>query len=260
MKNHSSQFFIMPRALMVVALSLTASLAHANAIYNAFADASLTIDSISNQTNQNDLAGLSIIGDVRLLNEGSSNFGNAQASRNGVTDLQDSGASSPGWLLHQSSDVLGYADASPQQNIAGSYHSSKGEFNLRNDSLTDSFQINFSLVYNLAIGASVTKPLDKTADAGALVGLIDDLLQINFEKDLTADALSILSLTDNPWSETQLFSITLEPGGFDRLSLNVSARGNAVSAPVPLPASAFFLGSGLVGLLGAAKRRQLSVA
>jgi hypothetical protein len=263
MKSHSSQFSTIPRVLTAVVLSLSATLAHANAVYDAFADASLNIDSIINMTNQkdpNDLTGLLITGDVLVTNEGSTIFGNALATYFGDTILLENSDFSP-VSLYQSSGAQGNAEASPLVSIAESNHSSLGTFNFSNNSPTDIFQIEFSLKYNLAVNAAVTNRLNETATAEAFVRLIDDLLRfIPVDETLSADALGILALTNDSLGDTQLLSITLAPGEFDRLSLNVSAQGRADPLPVPEPAIFLLLGSSLAGLICMAKRRRLSVA
>lgn len=252
MKNHSPYFWGARQVLIAAALSLFAGLTHATAVYDATAQASLTIDAITNLTNPGDLTGLSITGWTNPENGGSTTFGNAQATFDGLIDLQDSTASSPGWL-RQESEAHGNAEAPPQLNIASSFHDSQGAFELRNDSPTDSFQIDFSLVYDLAVGAGVTSLLTESAFAEAYIRLIDDLLQIDVDETLIADALGVLGPGSDSKGDTILFSITLDPNTFDRLSLEVAASGlaQAVAEPDMMP----LFGIGLFGLAGAFRRR-----
>jgi len=252
MSNHSSHLFALPRVLVAATLTLFAGLASATAIYDAVAQASLTINAITNQTNPGDLSGLSITGDAYLVNEGSTTVGNAQATYGGTIDLQDSSASNPGWL-RQDSEAHGNAEAPPQLSAGTSFHISHGEFNLRNDSATDSFQIDFSLVYSLAVGAGVTNILGENAFSEAYVRLLDDLLQINEDRALIADALGVLGPSIVSDGATILFSIILGPNQFDRLSLDVSAQGSATS--VPEPAISYLLGGGMLGLIAVLRRR-----
>lgn len=254
----------MRQTILALSLSLFAGFAHALAYYDAHADALLSIDMITNLTNPGEVSAVSIDGNVYTENVGKTEYGKVESSYYGITDLQSSTASDPG-LLNQVSDIHGNAYPTlTSRSLADTVYSSLGEFNLRNPSLTDTVRIDLSLVFNLEANAVITNILNENAYAEAFVRLIDTLQGVLLDQTVSADAKGVLAPTHDAWDNTLLFSITLLPDTldnadkmFDRITLNVSARGNGES--IPEPSTIILFASGLLGMANWGRRRRLSV-
>jgi hypothetical protein len=258
-KTHFGQFFHARQLLTAIVLSLFANFAHAYANYQASASGQLEIYSIANQTNPGgDLSFLNIDGDVYVDNTGHNHYGAADASDNGSTSIQAGAAGSDPGLLTQSSDVQGYADISPVLSHALSYNSSLGQFTLSNQSATDTVQVDLSLLYSLSVNAALSRMLSENAVANAFVSLTDTLTGVLLDRTLSADAQGLLAPPNDSWGDNPTFSVVLQPGEVDQLTLRLGVSGNAQS--VPEPATIFLMASGLAGLIGMGKRRQNSIA
>ncbi len=253
----------MRQTILALSLSLFAGYAHALAYYDAFADALLSIDTITNLNNPGDNSVLSVDGNVYTENLGKTEHGKVESSYYGVIDLQSSTASDPG-LLNQVSDIHGNVYPTISGSLADTVYSSLGEFNLRNLSTTDTVQIDFSLKFNIEANASITRPGNENAYAEAFVRLIDTLGQVYLDQTISADAKGVLAPPHDAMDDTLLFSITLLPDtlqtsneSFNRITLNVSARGNAES--IPEPSTIFLFASGLIGMVNWSRRLRLSL-
>jgi hypothetical protein len=258
-KNHFGQFFHARQVLTAIGLSLFANFAHAYANYQASASGQLEIYSIANQTNPGgDLSFLNIDGNVSVDNTGHDHFGLADANDHGFTSIQAGGAGTDPGLLTQSSDVQGYADTSPFLSHALSYNSSLGQFTLRNQSATDTVQVDLSLIYTLAVNAAASNILNDNAYANAFVNLTDTLTGVLLDRTLSADAQGLLAPPNDSWGDNPTFSVILQPGDVDQLTFRVGVSGNAQS--IPEPATIFLMAGGLAGLMGVGKRRQYAIA
>ena len=109
--------------------------------------------------------------------------------------------------------------------------------------------LTFSFEYDIIATASAT---GDEATAGAAVDMLDDLGFVDILAVASAD--SIFGLAFDDASQSGSFAFTLMDGEFNTITGIVDSIGAA--SAVPVPAAVWLFGSGLLGLVGIARRKQ----
>lgn len=233
MNLFKSNLYTLTTSLTLGALSLGfVPAATAASTYDATAEFALTL------TNVTDLAGAQVTSGWDVTAFGS-----------GDVFLSDSGvATADGTISVIDPAVsLGIGDGATQASTASGTASNGTALT---DALTeleisfDNFSgqaLTFSFDYNVLLNAEATGD----AEALALVDMLDDLGFVDILA--SADDLS------GPLALSSALSFTLEDGGFNLISGFVDSSGSA--SAVPVPASVWLFGSGLLGLVGIARRK-----
>ncbi len=108
--------------------------------------------------------------------------------------------------------------------------------------------LTFSFDYNVMLNAETTGD----AEALAIVDMLDDLGFVDILA--SADDISVPQALGSAVALGSSLSFTLEDGGFNLISGFVDSSGSA--SAVPVPAAVWLFGSGLLGLVGIARRKQ----
>lgn len=247
-------------AALTAAGALTA--ANATAVYDADASATLSIVDIANMTNAE--AGTDdvvVFAQAQVFDEDVATTGDATADA--MADLFPSGNGAVSELVGDTMVMnASFASGTAVDGTATSFNFTQGEMQVENTSFTDSFMISFELTYELTMTA-MTDTADETAQAFA--GLVSDYTG----DDGLGEALSatlvdmVLDTTSTlTQSDTLMFDLLLNPGGFVNIFMTADAEGNAVGVAmdtmdpdvIPLPGALGFMAFGLAGAAAARRR------
>jgi hypothetical protein len=203
------------------------SAAHATAMFDASAIATLSVTSIENLTNSGSLLDLSVGGESQVLAEEALFVGNALASA-------DSGAAVTGAPPLLGLDHLaaaeGTADAS---GTAEAFALTDGFLSFENISLTDTFLILLRLEYQLNAAAAVGDVTTEDAFSSAFVDVLSFSSTIDFSSQVLADGLLGPPLDVD--GGQQMFQLLVGPGESDTLFLSAFASGFAEAVPAAVP-------------------------
>jgi len=220
-------------AMGAVALAaLSSAPASAIATFDAFASATLSIESVNNPDD------LFVFTDAFVFDFDDFGFGLATATAAGD-------ATNPGDpLLSQNASVSGTASPTPALpgSLAGAFFETDGFVEFENLG-TETLELDLALSWAVGAVASVTTPGGESAFAEAFV----DLSGAEFFS-VIVDAFT--DIGDVGGAETGVFefSLSLAPGEFTDLTLLVDASGNGSSIPVPATLPLFGLAALGVGL------------
>lgn len=131
-----------------------------------------------------------------------------------------------------------------------------GNINLINSSLTDSFEVAFSVSFTLSVLASLTDILLEDSLALATLVIFDDTLDIDIFNQIEAasgSAIPFDSITKNI-----NFFLSLDPDSSNQLSFNVTAEANTEATSEPEPSAIALLAMGLPLFIGLQKRRLIA--
>jgi len=204
----------------------------------------LTIDSIVSSSGNT--AGLSIDG---LFEIGTATtapgFGNA-VTGDGQSSYTYTGANQLPLAVSAGNSVNQFFNATggAGNGSIDSYYQAYGTFNFANNSASDIFTINFSLLYTLIANTS-----GEFAESQVSIDYYDDLFLVTAGSDMViANTLTIpnaAAFNSSPLT----FSMTLNAGDFNTFYTDVAITGTASSvSAVPLPAAFWLFLSGVIGL------------
>lgn len=234
-------------------LLLSSQNATAIATFNSNSALTLTIDSISNNTNPGNLENLLISGGYQFSFQDSEEFssGAIQSSFNYSGSNIDTNASS---LVGNSSLQQSFSAGGSASNGAfDSYYQAYGTLAFENTSLTDSYSIQATLNYDLSADASG----DFVSNTVSLV-TFDDFGSLTFDNffEVTADTFSP---GGDQLSDSMTYNFILNPLEANTLYSDVAITASLEATPVtaPLPAANWFMLTGLAFLW---KRRNIKPA
>jgi hypothetical protein len=222
---------------------LTSHITSANAAAIASADASviLTITEINNISTPGDLADLEISGLAGTDFSSEEASAGSNASISSVTNPLIDTVFNIGDGLEINSGAVSNSFFSGSS-LALIFNS--GIIDLINNSLTDTFEIAFSLDFNLSVSAIVDDIFNEDAIAAATFTLSDDLLDIDLEEIIFAD--SVISPPIDSLSDTLSFLLRLAPETSNQLFLEVAAATSTESVSVPEPSTYILCLLGLI--------------
>ncbi len=233
-------------ALTLGALSFGfAPAAMAISTYDALASFSLTLENVTDVNGNQVTTGWTVdalgddFGGVFL-----DSFGDASAT--GEAMVVD-----PAVSMNISDSILQYSTASGTATAGYAYTSALTDLAI--DVANTSGQgLSFSFSYNVTLEA-FTEALvagdSALADAG--VDFLDDLGAV----DILATVDAVDGSTDS-FALNGIFAFDLADGGFNLITGTVDSSGEANA--VPVPAAVWLFGSGLLGLVGVARRKQVA--
>lgn len=243
MNLFKSNLYTLTTSLTLGALSLGfVPAATAASTYDATAEFALTL------TNVTDLTGAQVTSGwfVEAFGDdfgGADLFESGDASASGATSVVD-----PAVLLSIGSGITQTSTSSGTATNGDSWTDTLTDLNISVDNSSGQ-ELTFSFSYDITAIASAT---GDEALAGALVDLLDDLGFVDILAE--ADADSIFGPASANDSQFGSFAFTLLDGEFNNIAGVVDSLGSA-SSVVPVPASIWLFGSGLLGLVGIARRK-----
>jgi hypothetical protein len=250
MRNISETLIAITIVAAVVLLPSVFSEAQAATTFSGSATASLTILDVRNLNTPGDSSGLLITGNALVSIEDAFFSGTASASALGAaTIVGDAFDMSIGDQLQQSAQVSGSADPG---GTADAVVSTDGLIDIVNNS-GDLFEIDIELLVDLESTASAGNPLFEDAFASSSIEVLTLSGQFDYFQLVEADPL--LGILDPPVVDTLSFTLTLNSFSSDTVDVFVDSDGFA-NHVVPLPAAFWLLGSGLIGLIGVARRKK----
>ena len=120
---------------------------------------------------------------------------------------------------------------------------------------TSGQDLTFSFSYTaLTSAVATTATVGDKATANATIDMLDDLGLVNIFAEADAAAIFGTTLSDASKNIGGIFAFTLMDGGFNNINGFVDSIGSAEA--VPVPAAIWLFGSGLLGLVGIARRKQ----
>lgn len=225
--------------------------ASAAATFDASSTVNLEITGVTNLTNPGDLADLEITGFADVFDADSEVIGSGSVAIDPRPFVSgDPFALEVGDGVSLSSVVGGSAT----DGSAEAFSLLDGFVALDNLSFTDTFLIEFSLDYTLAVSTVVGNPSTDVAFAAALLDVITAFDTIVFEglelgPSAPGGALSVM--------DEVRFELTVAPGEADAVFLFADAEGFARAQAVPIPGTLLLFVSGLFGLLCARWARRM---
>lgn len=217
---------------------------------DASALAVLKVTGINNVTNPGDISNLQILAIAGILtDDGEGDFDTSEVTfPSSLTNVNI------GSGLFQLTSVE--ADATGISSSAA-FLESLGLISLQNNSLTDTFEIDFILDYTLsALASTVTDLVLEDAFGIAEIVLFNDFFDIDFTE--TAEADGLFGPTEDFLSDSFDFTLTLAPDTSDVLTLDVTSGAFTQSNQIPEPAVIMLFSLGLCAL-GWQKKHKLVI-
>ena len=241
--------------LLALLYTLATPSVYATALYDALASATLTIESIDNLDDPDNLSELSISAEAMVLDDVALQNGNAsaQSGESAQVDALDPTALEVDDSLSLHATASGDATGN---GTADSAYLTNGLIELSNDSLSDTFEISFFFDYELLAAASVMDAGSEVASSSARIILSSLILDSLFDEEFVADTDLALEGDNDAFSLD--FVLTLAPGESDLIDLTADAEGIAEAfgvVSVPTSSSLSLLAFGLLGIFGLRLKR-----
>jgi hypothetical protein len=210
--------------------------------YDATASFSLTLTDVT------DMAGATVTSgwSVEALGDdfgGADLFEFGDASASGTTSVID-----PAVSLNILDWITQTSTASGTATNGDSWTDALTDLNIFVDNFSNQ-GLTFSFSYDITAVAMAT---GDEAQANATVDMLDDLGFVDILAIAAADTMFGPASADD--SQMGSFQFTLEAGQFNNISGIVDSFGSA--SAVPVPAAVWLFGSGLLGLVGVARRKH----
>ena len=209
--------------------------------YDAEASFSLTLSDVTDMTGATVTSGWSVEVDGFSWGVDLFEFGDASAS--GTTSVID-----PAVSLNILDWITQTSTASGTATNGDSWTDALTDLNIFVDNFSGQ-ALTFSFYYDIT---AVAMAIGDEAQANATVDMLDDLGFVDILSIAAADAMFGSASADN--SQIGSFAFTLLDGQFNTISGVVDSFGSA--SAVPVPAAIWLFGSGLLGLVGIARRKQ----
>lgn len=241
MKNFfNSELRTLTATLAIGALSFGfAPSAMAVSTYDAEASFSLTLADVTDVTGAQVTSGWS----VEALGDGFvDTFESGIASASGTTSVVD-----PAVSLNILDWITQTSTASGTATNGGSWTDALTDLDIFVDNFSGQ-ALTFSFYYDIT---AVAMAIGDEAQANATVDMLDDLGFVDILSIAAADTMFGSASADN--SQIGSFAFTLMDGEFNTISGFVDSFGSA--SAVPVPAAFWLFGSGLLGLVGIARRK-----
>ena len=232
------------RSILVLVCTVLVPLhVSATAIYDAFAQATLSITDIVNLSTPGDLSGLSVLTDAEVPLTGELTFGAATATPSGSATALSDGTT-------QAAGAMGIAD-SPGFSFAE--YLTDTTIHLENTSATDSYSITFMFTVDLNVDVSVMDPVSEFSIAESFVDILSTSGAVDETFELIAD--TSLGFPSDTFSDTFSFTLSLAAGMSDTVTVLADARGASVATSVPEPATLLLVSCGVL-LVSTTRRRS----
>jgi len=245
MNLFKSDLHTLTAALTLGTLSICfAPAAMAVSTYDAEASFSLTLADVTDMTGATVTSGWSVealgddLGGVDLFE-----FGDASAS--GTTSVIDPAVSLSilDWITQTST-------ASGTATNGNSWTAALTALEIFVENISGQ-ELTFSFDYDITATAWAT---GDEAQANATVDMLDDLGFVDILAEADAEVMFGSAFSDD--SQIGSFAFTLLDGEFNNISGFVDSIGSASASAVPVPAAVWLFGSGLLGLVGVARRKK----